>query len=141
MIYIKLVFVLIVSIASAAGGWYFEHLEYKSLQAEYSAFQDKVSNEGKLQEVKNEQIKSEQQQITKTVSSNYESRIAQLHKYYGGLLVSQTRASASAMPNISTPSLKLDARPSYEVTIADCAQTTQQLVSLQDWIKQQSEVK
>jgi len=141
MIYIKLVFLLVISLVSGGAGWYFEHLRYDALESQYQSFQDKVANEGKLQEVKNEQIKSEQQLITKTVSANYESRIAQLHKYYGGMFIGQTDTSSSRVSEISSASIKLDARPSNQVSVGDCAQTTQQLVSLQDWIRQQSEVK
>ena len=141
MIYIKLAFILIISLVSGGAGWYFEHLRYDALESQFQSFQDKVASEGKLQEVKNEQVKSEQQLISKTVSANYESRIAQLHQYYGGMLISKAGSSSSPMPSVSTSPPKLDARPSDIVITEQCAITTEMYISLRDWVNQQSEIK
>ena len=76
------------------------------------------------------------------VSNDYESKIAALHRYYGDAVgrvfgASPGRSNVSCVPG-AAPSI---ARPAPDAGLAErCAITTQQLISLQDWVKQQGAI-
>ena len=97
----------------------------------YDAYKLEIATIAAKQEAKNEAIAKEQTLINKATKETYEAKLSAIKSYYGGL----HNPGSSSMPKIpnatsgtngSTPDLELA-----------CAYTTQQLVSLQDWITQQ----
>ena len=80
------------------------------------------------QEAINEATKKQQDIIGKSIRSDYENKLSALKSYYGGVR-QQSSTSLSTLPNSS---LSINAEtPNLELA---CASSTQQLVSLQEWV-------
>ena len=77
----------------------------------------------------------QQNLINKATKENYEAKLSALKFYYGGL----HNSSSGQMPSISISTGTTNASSSDQLLA--CAYTTQQLVSLQDWIKEQVALK
>ena len=73
-----------------------------------------------------------QSQITKESSNVYKAKAVAVSNYYNGLYNNGSN-------QVSSASFRTDATPTYSVLVGQCAQTTLQLVSLQSWIKEQSD--
>ena len=97
----------------------------------FEAYKTEIKNIAKEQEAKNESIRTQQELINKTTKETYEAKLSAIKSYYGGL----HNSSSGQMPSISNPSTGVNGIPSDQLLA--CAYTTQQLVSLQDWIKEQ----
>ena len=143
MIYYNLIFSLLIAILSAGGGWYIEHLRYDALEAEYQVFKDQVATKG---EIAQEQVKTEvveQKSITQGVVSNEKAKLALVDSYYAGLrLKAPGDTGSSSVPQVSISSRGVDGIPKDTISIEhDCASETVKLMALQDWIRQQSEIK
>jgi len=124
-IYLALVF------GGFSAGFYVEHLRF-------DAYQVRVEVAGKEAQAKNEQILKEQQVTTERITNDYKNNIARIHTYYGGL---HLNPSSSAMSVTSTTVSFVDGTPSDPQFIEKCAMTTQQLESLQEWIREQVGIK
>jgi hypothetical protein len=92
----------------------------------YKGYQ-KLSEYKTQQEMLNEQTVKRQDIITEGIKNEYKANIDRLRRTYSGVQYSKTTpASPSQGTNGASSNLLLD-----------CAITTQQLVSLQDWMTQQ----
>jgi hypothetical protein len=98
----------------------------------FEAYKAKVVAVAAKQEAENKAKIKEQALINKGISNEYETKLAAIKSYYGGL----HNSSSGPMPSLSNPSAGANGSPSDQLLA--CAYTTQQLVSLQDWIKQQA---
>ena len=88
---------------------------------------EKLSEYKKEQQIINEQIVKRQDIITEGIKNEYKANVDRLRVTYGGLHNSTATSTNSAKgTNEASSNLLLD-----------CAITTQQLVSLQDWMTQQ----
>ena len=128
--YVKVSILVGLSAIFFGSGWwmgYSRYVEYKK----------SVEIAAKEQEAHVESIKKQQEITTKGIEKEYEAKLALLRNYY---------ASGVRQPNTS----KLPQFPNATVSIDDfsannllvkCAETTQQLVSLQDWINEQIGIK
>ena len=105
-------------------GWRYEHGNLVAYKAEVKAAADQ-------QIAKNESIQKQQEITTKGISDAYEAKLSALRNYYGGLR-NPSSGNLSSIPQ-STISINGEAT---NLQLA-CAYTTQQLVSLQDWINAQ----
>ena len=106
-------------------GWRYEHGNLVAYKAEVKAAADQ-------QIVKNESIQKQQALVNKGISDAYEAKLSSLKSYYGGL----RNSSSGNLPSISNPASGVNESASDQLLA--CAYTTQQLVSLQDWIKEQA---
>ena len=129
--YIKLAICAVLLGGSAYLGYSFEH-------SRLVAYKSSVEAAGKAQKAKNEQIVKEQQVTTERITNDYKNSIARIHTYYNGLHVNP---SSSAMSVTSTTVPFVDGTPSDPQFIEKCAMTTQQLESLQEWIREQVGIK
>ncbi len=109
-------------------GWSYE---YRNLVA----YKAKVEAVAKTQQAKNESVQKQQALVSKASKENYEAKLSAIKSYYGGVR-QPSSGSMSPIPN-STISINGEAT---NLQLA-CAYTTQQLVSLQDWIKESATVK
>lgn len=98
----------------------------------YVAFKAKTEAIATIQEAKNESIVKQQSLVTKGVTNEYEAKLAAIKSYYGGL----HNPGSGSMPSISNPASGVNESASNQLLA--CASTTQQLVSLQDWINEQA---
>jgi len=105
---------------------------YKGYSAEkerFDAFKTELAAQAKAQELINESTKKQQSIISKSIRSEYEAKLSSLKSYYGGMRQQSSTNSLSSIPNST---IGLDGKAT-NLELA-CAYTTQQLVSLQDWI-------
>jgi hypothetical protein len=103
----------------------YEHDAFVAYKTETTTIANKQIAENKAK------IK-EQELINKGIINEYQAKLSAIKSYYGGM----HNPSSSSMPTLSNPSAGINGSPSDQLFA--CAATTQQLVSLQDWIKQQA---
>ena len=105
----------------------------------FNDYKTKVSNAAKAQEAHVESIKKQQELVTKGITNEYEAKIATLRNYYKSTSVWNN--GGSKVSGLSTAPSVVDVIASYNELAGNCAQTTQQLVSLQQWLNEQIGIK
>jgi len=107
----------------------------------YVTFKAQVESIAKVQEAKIESIEKQQKLVTKGIEDEYNAKLSAIRNYYKSTSV-YNNSSSSKVPsnNAATPSAT-DVIASYNLLAGACAETTQQLVSLQDWVREQIGVK
>jgi hypothetical protein len=120
-IYLALVF------GSFSAGVYVEHLRFVDFQDEVRVITEKQIAENKAKA-------KEQEIINENVAKTYQDNINNIHTFYNRML---DTSSSSMSPN-GTATITINGETHNLLSVAEqCAQTTQQLESLQDWINQQ----
>lgn len=125
-----------IAIALALAYW----AGYDRMRDKHLLFVAEVKAVGEAQEAANRSAIEIAEVITESVKENYETQIASLRTKYASVgRVCDNGASRRDLPKNAKP-----ARDAYDPTtdpefIAKCAMTTQQLVSLQQWITKQQE--
>ena len=120
----------VLSIAFGSGWWlgYSRYVEYKK----------SVEIAAKIQEEKVKSIRSQQELVTKGVEKEYEAKLNLLRQYYANGV---RQPNTSKLPTFSNATSGLDAVTAYNLLAGQCAEATQQLVSLQEWTKEQIGIK
>ena len=120
----------VLSIAFGSGWWlgYSRYVEYKK----------SVEIAAKIQEEKVKSIRSQQELVTKGVEKEYEAKLNLLRQYYANGV---RQPNTSKLPTFSNATSGLDAVTAYNLLAGQCAEATQQLVSLQEWINGQLGIK
>jgi hypothetical protein len=121
----------VLSIAFGSGWWlgYSRYVEYKK----------SVEIAAKVQEAKVESITKQQALVTKGIENEYNAKLALLRQYYANGV---RQSNTSSLPTNSGIAPKpLDVNSAYSILIGQCAETTQQLVSLQEWLNEQMGIK
>jgi hypothetical protein len=129
--YAKLAIIgVVLSVAFGSGWWmgYSRYVEYKK----------SVEIAAKAQEAHVESIQKQHELVTKGISNEYDAKLALLRQYYANGV---RQPNSSSVSNLSTTSAIANASAAYAELIGQCAETTQQLVSLQSWINEQMGVK
>jgi len=121
----------VLSIAFGSGWWlgYSRYVEYKK----------SVEIAAKVQEAKVESITKQQALVTKSIEKEYEAKLNLLRQYYANG-VRQPNSSGLSTNSGITPK-PFDALAAYSILAGQCAETTQQLVSLQSWLNEQMGIK
>lgn len=104
----------------------------------YVEYKKSVEIAAKAQEAHVESIKKQNELVTKGIQNEYDAKLALLRNYYAN---SMRQPNTSNMPGISIATSLADATAAYSKLAGQCAETTQQLVSLQEWINQQMGIK
>jgi hypothetical protein len=86
-----------------------------------------------------ESITKQQSLVTKGIENEYNAKLALLRQYYANNGMHNT--SSGAVPTISNATTGFDAITAYNLLVGQCAEATQQLVSLQDWLNAQIGIK
>ena len=131
--YVKLSIIAAVSIVLFGSGYwmgYSRYIEYKK----------SVEIAAKTQEEKIKSIRSQQELVTKGIQNEYEAKLAAIRNYYKSTSV-WNNPSSSKVSGLSTTPSATDVIASYNQLAQECAMTTQQVLSLQDWIREQIGVK
>lgn len=124
--------VLIAFVAFMVGfgsGWEYEHKKLVAFEANVKAV-------GEAQERHTEEVIQKQKQIAQEAKNDYQNRIAAIRARYGYGLRPNTGSGQLSAPTITTGGA--NGFPAYGVLVEQCAETTQQLISLQDFIKETS---
>lgn len=106
---------------------------YKGYSAEkkrFDAFKSELEASAKAQEKINQQIEQKNKLIADNSKREYEAKIVALRHYYDRLRHSDT----NKLPSATITAHRVDEKTTDPVFIGQCAETTLQLVSLQDWI-------
>jgi hypothetical protein len=130
---IKLIIAGVLLITAFASGWGLRNRDFKEYKLE-------VSNAAKAQEAHVESIKKQQALVTKGIENEYDAKLTALRNYYKSTSV-WNNGSTSKVPGLSPAPSATDVIASYNVLAGQCAETTQQIVSLQDWLNGQLGIK
>jgi uncharacterized protein YktB (UPF0637 family) len=125
-VYFKIIIGFVVLFISFCGGFYVEHLRFVD-------YKDGVIAQAKIQEEHNKELIKQQQLVTEKVSNDYKNQLDRIKSYYAGL-------HYTSSSNLSSPSTTLVSVNGYTTDLVfaqQCADTTAQLVSLQDFVKEQ----
>jgi hypothetical protein len=125
--YIKIAAAVLAGAVLCYSGYHIGHSEYVTYKKE-------VAEASKKQEALNESLRKQQQLVTKGKDEDYNSKISLIKQYYANGV---RNSSSNPMQSVSLTSSLADASTKYNVLAADCAETTQQLITLQEWIKAQ----
>ena len=118
---------IIVLIAGLFGAGYYKG--YSGEKQRFDTFKADLEAQVKAQEAVNESIKKQQDIIGKSIRSDYENKLNSIKSYYGGM---RQQSSSDSLPIVPNSTLSFNGETSK--LLLDCSYTTQQLVSLQDWI-------
>lgn len=103
-------------------GYTYEHNKFV-------AFENKVAEVGKEQELKNKAIEQHHQDIVNGVKNEYQANLRAINDYYGRVL---NNSNSGILSQADRNTKRIDGIPSYEILIGQCAKTTLMLVSLQE---------
>jgi len=127
-LYARLAILASIFVAGLFLGWRYEHGNLVAYKAEVEAV-------AKVQEAKNESIQKQQALVNKGIENEFQAKLGALRNRYDRVQYT----SGSQLPTLSNPTEKPNGTTA-NFTL-DCAITTQQLVSLQDWIKEVTAIK
>ena len=101
--------------------------------AKYEAYVSKQELAAKEQEIINQAKAKEANQVTEKVKNDYQNKLDLIKHTYGGMRLSSSGQTGS----ISAATSATDGTATDPQFIAKCAMTTQQLESLQAWLREQ----
>jgi len=126
-IYIYLALVL----GGFGAGFYVEHLRFAD-------FRDQVKIVAEKQQAETDAKIKEQEIINENIKQTYEARLTSIHTFYTGMLNSRSGV-VSSDPNAT---ITINGETHNVLLVAEqCAQTTEQLMTLQEWVNQQVNLK
>jgi len=105
---------------------------YSAEKKRFDAFKAELEASAKAQEKINQQIEQKNKLIADNSKREYEAKIVALRNYYANGL---RHTDTNKLPRVSDSTSTTYAEASHPVFVGQCAETTLQLVSLQDWIK------
>ena len=111
---------------------------YHVRDVDFTKYKVEVESAAKAQEVKNESIVKQQNLVNKGIKNEYESKLAAVRNFYASGV---HNPSSGSMSGISPAPKGADAETAYPILAGQCAATTAQLTSLQDWINEQMGIK
>jgi hypothetical protein len=118
---------VIVLVGALFGAGYYKG--YSGEKERFDTFKADLQAQAKAQEVVNAATKKQQDIIGKSIRSEYEAKLLSLKSYYSGV---RQQSSSNSLSTIPSSSLGINGEaPNLELA---CASTTQQLVSLQEWV-------
>ena len=121
-IWFKIAFVFIGCLFCAFLGWYPEHLELVN-------YKEKVAADAKVQEQHNKDLEKQRKLENAKITSDYANQLAIIKRLYN--------TSGSKLSSPSAALVSVNGYTADPVFAEQCANTTAQLVSLQQFIKDQ----
>jgi ABC-type anion transport system duplicated permease subunit len=128
--YIKIGLAIMALCFASYLGYSFEH-------SKLVAYKTQVEAAGKIQEAHNQEVVREQKFVTEKITNDYKNQLARVHSYYGGLHDS----SSGSMSSPSNTLVRVNGYTTDPVFAEQCASTTAQLISLQEWVREQVGIK
>jgi hypothetical protein len=120
-LYIALVF------GGFSSGFYIEHLRFSDYVNEVKMVAEKQLEQNKAKT-------KEQEIINDNIKKTYQANVDNIHNFYSSL----HNASSGSMSYNANSTVAINGKTVDILLVAEqCAQTTQQLITLQDWINQQ----
>ena len=106
---------------------------------DFTIYKNQVRIEAEKAQAHTESVQKQQALITKGIQDEYDAKLALLRQYYANGV--RNNNGASTVPGISSTTKLSDAITAYNQLASDCAATTLQTVTLQQWINEQLSVK
>ena len=106
---------------------------------DFTIYKNQVRIAAEKQQAENESIKKQQELVNKGIQDEYDAKLALLRQYYANGV--RNNNGASTVSGISSTSKLSDAIAAYNQLASDCAATTLQTVTLQQWITEQMAIK
>jgi len=106
---------------------------------DFTIYKDQVRIEAEKAQAHTESIKKQQEITTKGIQDEYDAKLALIRQYYANGV--RNNNGGNSVSSISTTSKLSDAITAYNELASNCAQTTLQLVTLQQWINKQMGIK
>ena len=131
LLYAKIMAGIVCVLGIFYAGWHLRDVDFM-------AYKKEVESVAKAQEAYNESVKKQQDLVTKGITNDYESKLAAVHNFYANGV---RNPSSRSVPGISAAPKGTDAESAYPILAQQCAETTAQLTSLQDWINAQVGIK
>jgi hypothetical protein len=104
---------------------------YSAEKQRFDAFKAELVASAKAQEKINQQIEQKNKLIADNSKREYEAKIVALRHYYDRLRHPDT----NKLPSAAITAHRVDEATTDPIFIGQCAETTLQLISLQDWIR------
>ena len=95
-------------------------------------------NIAKAADAHNKAVEQQHKLINEGIKNEYEGKLSAIRNFYSS---GMHNPSSGAMSGISASPKGTDAETAYPILARQCAETTAQLSSLQDWINQQVGIK
>ena len=105
---------------------------------DFTVYKDQVRIAAQEQAAQVESIKKQQEITTKGIKDEYDAKLALIRQYYANGV---RQSGSSPMSGISSTTKLSDAISAYNQLASDCAATTLQTVTLQQWITEQMSIK
>ena len=103
---------------------------YSAEKQRFDAFKAELVASAKAQEKINQQIEQKNKLIADNSKREYEAKIIALRNYYDRMRNPDT----NKLPSVAITAHRVDEKATDPVFIGQCAETTLQLISLQDWV-------
>jgi hypothetical protein len=103
---------------------------YSAEKQRFDAFKTELEASAKAQEKINQQIEQKNKLIADNSKREYEAKIVALRLYYDRMRHPDT----NKLPSAAITAHRVDEKATDPVFIGQCAETTLQLISLQDWV-------
>ena len=133
LLYVKLIAGAVLLLGVFYSGWH-------TRDVDFMAFKREVEVIAKVQEAKIESITKQQALVTKGIKDEYDAKLTAVRNYYKSTSM-WNNTSGSKVSGISAAPSISDVVTSYNVLAGQCAETTQQIVSLQSWLNEQMGIK
>jgi hypothetical protein len=105
---------------------------YSAEKQRFDAFKAELVASAKAQEKINQQIEQKNKLIADNSKREYEAKIVALRHYYDRLRHPDT----NKLPSAAITAHRVDEKATDPIFIGQCAETTLQLTSLQDWVRE-----
>jgi len=106
---------------------------------DFTIYKDQVRVEAEKAQAHTESVQKQQALITKGIQDEYDAKLALLRQYYANGV--RNNNGGNSVSSISSTSKLSDAITAYNQLASDCAATTLQVVTLQQWINEQMGIK
>jgi len=106
---------------------------------DFTIYKDQVRIEAEKAQAHTESVQKQQVLITKGIQDEYDAKLALLRQYYANGV--RNNNGSNPVSGISSTSKLSDAIAAYNQLASDCAATTLQTVTLQQWITEQMSIK
>ena len=106
---------------------------------DFTIYKDQVRIEAEKAQAHTESVQKQQVLINKGIQDEYDAKLALIRQYYANGV--RNNNGASTVSGISSTSKLSDAIAAYNQLASDCAATTLQVVTLQQWVNEQLNVK
>jgi hypothetical protein len=112
---------------------------WHSRDRDFTIYKDQVRIAAEKQQSETEAKIKEQEIINENIKQTYEARLTNIHSFYSGMLDSRSSIVSSSDPKAT---ITINGETHNVLLVAEqCAQTTEQLITLQDWVNQQVNLK